>query len=82
MLYMVLMDYLMPQMNGVEAAVAMRRIRGDVKILMMSGFDEQNSVEKYEDAGVSGFLQKPFKWEHFKRTVSELLNGNGNRSNR
>ena len=77
---LVLMDYLMPQMNGVEAAVAMRRIRGDVKILMMSGFDEQNSVEKYEDVGVSGFLQKPFKWELFKHTVSGLLLGNGNGS--
>ena len=75
-----LMDYLMPQMNGVEAAAAMRRIRGDVKILMMSGFDEQNSVEKYEDAGVSGFLQKPFKWELFKHAVSGFLTENGNGS--
>lgn len=77
---LVLMDYLMPEMNGVEAAEAMRRVREDVKILMMSGFDEQSSVKKYENVGMAGFLQKPFHWGRFKHVVSGLLNGNGTSS--
>lgn len=57
---LVLMDYLMPQMNGVEAAGEMRKIQNDVRILLMSGFDEENSVEQHNDSCVAGFLQKPF----------------------
>ena len=74
---LVLMDYLMPSMNGVEAAAELKSLRDDVKILMMSGFDEENSVDRHSNAGMSGFLQKPFRKEKLHDEVAKLLAGSG-----
>jgi len=72
---LVLMDYLMPQMNGVEAAREMKALRRDARILMMSGFNEASSVERHEDAGLAGFLQKPFPRDKLRSAIARALNG-------
>ena len=58
---MVLMDWKMPGMDGIEAA---RRIRADVHagtpmIIVISGYGRERLGARYEEAGISGFLVKP-----------------------
>ncbi|WP_376957231.1 response regulator [Azospirillum sp. A26] len=58
---MVLMDWKMPGMDGIEAA---RRIRADVHagtpmIIVISGYGRERLGARFEEAGISGFLVKP-----------------------
>jgi PAS domain S-box-containing protein len=66
----VLLDLAMPNLNGREAFEEMRRIRPDVKVLLISGFSEQ---EAFEEPGPNGFLQKPFKPEDLNGKLQRLL---------
>ena len=56
----VVLDLTMPRMDGVEALHGMRGVRGDVRVLLMSGFAEAQALARFAGAGVDGFLQKPF----------------------
>jgi two-component system cell cycle sensor histidine kinase/response regulator CckA len=60
----------MPNLNGREAFEEMRRIRPDVKVLLISGFSEQ---EAFDEPGPNGFLQKPFKPEDLNGKLQRLL---------
>ncbi|MBP2300230.1 response regulator [Azospirillum picis] len=57
----VLMDWKMPGMDGIEAA---RRIRADERvgtpmIIVISGYGRERLGTRFEEAGVAGFLVKP-----------------------
>ena len=56
---LVLTDYAMPKMNGLELAQELRRRGIDVPIVLMSGFSAQVSEDDVQKAGVSEFLRKP-----------------------
>jgi len=47
----VILDYSMPEMNGAQVAAELKRIRPDVKILLLSAYlDLPDEINKYVDA--------------------------------
>ncbi len=54
------LDVKMPRLDGIEAA---RRILGDrpIPIVMLTAFDQQELVARAVEAGVFGYLVKPFR---------------------
>jgi CheY-like chemotaxis protein len=56
----VVLDMTMPRMGGEEAFRALRRIAPEVRVLLMSGYDEQEATTRFKDQGIAGFLPKPF----------------------
>ena len=54
-----LMDVRMPVMNGVDSFLAIRKIKPQARIVMMTGFKEP-IVERALSAGAEGPLHKPF----------------------
>lgn len=54
----VLMDLEMPQLDGVEAARALRRQLPDAKVLVLSGYSDAPRVNGAIEAGVEGYLTK------------------------
>ena len=67
----VLMDMTMPRMNGETAARRMREIDADVPIILMSGFDEGEMATRFRDAGMAGFVQKPFEIRTLRETLRQ-----------
>jgi CheY-like chemotaxis protein len=59
----VLLDLTMPLMNGDEAFKAMKLIRGDVPVILASGYSEQDTSAQFAGKGVAAFIQKPFRFE-------------------
>jgi len=57
---LVLLDMVMPDMDGVECLRRLKEISPDAKVLLMSGFSVEESLEKARRRGAVGFLQKPF----------------------
>lgn len=56
----VIMDLLMPVMNGAAATAAIKRLRPDVPIVGASGFATDALVNEAKRAGITTFLPKPF----------------------
>ncbi len=57
---LVLLDLTMPVMSGEEALRHFRRIRPYIPIILTSGFNESEAVQRLAGDDFSGFLQKPY----------------------
>ncbi len=68
----VLMDLTMPHMNGEEAFRHLRAIDPDVRVLLMSGFSEQEAVNRFTGKGLSGFIEKPFRSESLRAKLLSI----------
>ncbi len=57
---LVIMDISMPVMSGKEAFFRLRNINRQVKIIVFSGYSQNEVVQNLLDAGAKDFIQKPF----------------------
>ena len=39
---------------------AIRRVRDNVPVLLMSGYDEAEATRRFTHKGIAGFIEKPF----------------------
>ena len=68
----VLLDLTMPHMDGSEAFTELRRIKPDIKVVLMSGFNEQDAISRFAGQGLAAFVQKPFAPEELRKAFREL----------
>lgn len=74
---LVLLDMTMPRMSGDEAFRAIRAIRGEVPVILSSGFTEQEATDRFSGVGLAGFIQKPYKPTDLLDKVHLILQGAG-----
>jgi DNA-binding NarL/FixJ family response regulator len=70
----VLMDYHMPGISGAETIQRMLRFKKDIKILVVSNYDELPYIQNMLDAGAKGYILKniePFQLLTALKTVLE-----------
>ena len=72
---LVLLDLMMPVLSGREAFQRMRELRPAVRVLLSSGFRHDARVHELLNAGVVGFVEKPFTFQSLSRAVGEALGG-------
>jgi len=70
---LVLMDLKMPEMNGIEALLRLRRLKPDLIAVMISAYGEPEDVETAEQLGVTRFFDKPFDIDELKLHVLHQL---------
>ena len=70
---LVLLDMMMPGMGGEEVMNEIRRIRPDVKIVLSSGFAEQDALGRLTNARPTAFVQKPYSVDLLLSTVGAAL---------
>ena len=71
---LVLLDILMPEMDGGAVFRAIKGMSRDAKIVLCSGFSAEGQVGELLDAGVDGFIQKPFVFQDLDKVISRVLN--------
>jgi len=69
----VLLDMTMPHMNGEETFGEMRRIRSDVRVVLSSGYSEDDISDRFPVKGLSGFIQKPYRAAALIEKIKEVL---------
>ena len=69
----VLMDLTMPHLDGEETFRELRRLDETVRVLLMSGYNEQDAIARFVGKGLAGFIQKPFNLEDLKAVLGSLL---------
>jgi len=58
---LVILDMVMPLMDGKSTYYALRRINPDVRVILASGYSIDGEAQALLDEGVAAFLQKPFR---------------------
>lgn len=57
----VLLDMNMPKMSGEETLGEIRRTDPKVRVILSSGYNHRNVIDKFAGKGLAGFIQKPYK---------------------
>lgn len=69
----VLLDLSMPHMDGIQTHRALRRIKADVPIILMSGYAEQDIEARLSGDDVTAFLAKPYNAYALAKTLERVL---------
>ena len=75
--HLLIVDLMMPKLDGIELITRIRKIDSDVAIIVFTGYP---SVETAVDAlklNVSDYIKKPFDVDDFRAKVSEVLSKKG-----
>jgi two-component system chemotaxis response regulator CheY len=70
---LVTLDITMPEMDGIEALVAIRRLDPSARVLMVSAMGQQALIVEALEAGATDFLIKPFQPSKVLETVRKCL---------
>ncbi|WP_413585543.1 ATP-binding protein [Bdellovibrio sp. HCB274] len=65
----IILDAIMPKMNGIEAFHRMREVAPDAQFIFSSGYAESAEITELRNRYSVKFIQKPFKAEHLAREV-------------
>jgi CheY-like chemotaxis protein len=72
-LRLVLLDLTMPHMDGEETFREFHRINADVPVVLMSGFTEKDTIDRFAGKRLAGFIQKPFERKRLQAKISGIL---------
>ncbi len=70
---LVLLDIVMPIMDGGEAFDRLRKIDPTVKILLASGYSRDGEAKDILARGCNGFIQKPFRMSELSQKLTEII---------
>lgn len=71
---LVLLDIMMPQLNGLEALERMMDINNEQKVVMMTAYSTLDKVLKSHKVGATNYLMKPFEsLQILEKKVDEVL---------
>jgi two-component system cell cycle sensor histidine kinase/response regulator CckA len=70
---LVILDMLMPHVGGRECFYRIKEIHSQARILLMTGFTANGSIEDFLDEGAAGAITKPFELQHFTTAIRKAL---------
>jgi CheY-like chemotaxis protein len=69
----VVLDIAMPDLDGCETLLELRRLRAELPVVMVSGFGEDVSTRRFAREEVTAFLRKPYEPEDLIEAVRASL---------
>ena len=72
---LVILDVSMPKKDGIAALRELKEINGEVKVILASGYAEDEVIKRNEKKQPNGFLHKPFKLRELADTINKVLSG-------
>ena len=68
-----IIDLIMPGMNGIETMNAVREIRSDARIILTSAHDNPEVYKMMEEGLISGFIKKPYHLDNLKTILRNVF---------
>ena len=72
---LILMDIQMPEMNGITATEIIKNKHPQIKIIMLTVFDNDENIFNAIRAGADGYLLKEIDAENLHKSILEVING-------
>jgi CheY-like chemotaxis protein len=73
---LVITDYTMPKLTGIDLAREVRRIRPDMRIVLCTGFSEKITPDGVKELGME-LLMKPYSVREISEVVRKILEARG-----
>lgn len=71
---LILLDVLMPEMNGIETLSKINNIPNKhYTVIMMTALNDNETINQCTELGAKGYIEKPFRPSEIKAKVKELL---------
>ena len=75
----VLLDMTMPKMDGKACFRELRRIDPHVRVVLSSGYSEEDATARFSGKKLAGFVQKPYSPEQLKAVMVQVCQGEADR---
>ncbi|MDJ0765790.1 MAG: response regulator [Myxococcota bacterium] len=69
---LVILDLMMPTMDGEETYRELQKIDPNVRVLLTSGFSKSDKANRMLNAGALGFIEKPFEMNDLVAKIREI----------
>lgn len=80
---LIILDFYMPEMSGLEFLYNLRKEKNDVDVIMVTAANDLASIQSAITLGILDYLVKPFEYDRFERAIKKfqmkrkLLDRNG-----
>lgn len=68
-----IVDILMPDMDGLVLLSALRKIKPDLPVIMLTGITIDDAVIRSVQLGCEGFLEKPYEWKDLEVQINSVI---------
>jgi DNA-binding NtrC family response regulator len=69
---LVVLDLVLPDMNGCETLAVMREVNPDVRVLLVSGYTADDEIRELVSSNAIEFLEKPFLLADLAESLTRL----------
>jgi CheY-like chemotaxis protein len=70
---LIILDMIMPQKSGKDTFIELKAFDENVKVLLTSGFKQDERIKNITNMGIKGFIQKPYTLEQLSKTVYDTI---------
>ncbi|MCD6447118.1 MAG: response regulator [Candidatus Marinimicrobia bacterium] len=70
----VILDVIMPEMDGVQIYKALKKINPNVAVLVSTGYASSKQTIELKELGVEAFLKKPYRQSELVKAVDKVIN--------
>lgn len=70
---LIITDMTMPQMTGANLAEKILQIRGDIPVVICSGYSSMIDEDKARETGIAAYMMKPISMQDMGKTVRNVL---------
>jgi PAS domain S-box-containing protein len=72
----VILDIIMPGMNGIETYKRLKRCNPEIKVLFSSGYSMDEGSSEIMNLDTNGFIQKPYRFEKLSQKLRTMMGTN------
>lgn len=70
---LVLLDILMPELSGYETFMEMKKIQPNVRVLLVSGIKNDETIDAILNQGAKGFVEKPYTFPQLSQAAYKAI---------
>ncbi|BHH86172.1 hypothetical protein LA52FAK_44610 [Desulforhopalus sp. 52FAK] len=70
---LVLLDMVMPVMNGRDCFYKLQEINPQVRVVLSSGFTREEDLKEMRQSGLKGFIRKPYRSVNLSQVIHDVL---------
>jgi Response regulator containing CheY-like receiver domain and AraC-type DNA-binding domain len=70
---LVILDMIMPRLNGLNTLQAIRAFDKDARVLVISADNQEEHIRKTVKEGANGYISKPYKKQAVIKEVSNII---------
>lgn len=75
--HVVILDLMMPKLNGIDLLSQIRKVDGDVAVVILTGYPSLESATASIEHDVSAYIKKPFSIDEFREVLLRIAKKKG-----